>query len=354
MEDATVKCWDVSDVTFAVSPPEVMKRSRVLGAVKVPDGVISCMTMHAASWPHVAVVLGTESGAVYMYSGDAKKGKFVEIQGCYVMKQSPGDSHHQGGIVDLHPVTRQQDGAPCVFAVARHGVAALDLRTGQCLMEDSTGCEKNSSCVDGDGALIIGANDGIFYLTVDDGRTVAASFRGKKKALWSAGRYVVIQLEDEETAGKCAMKVIEISKKLIVASVEVGESATVLTFQHDERTQIRVIDGETCCHVLREKSLDERVDALCRNKAFQLALNLCDEQAKEPTIRPDIYKRYGDYLYEKRDFDSAASMYTETIGHIETSYVIQKLLSAQRVADLASYLRRLHEQVWCCGLYVSR
>jgi hypothetical protein len=54
---------------------------------------------------------------------------------------------------------------------------------------------------------------------------------------------------------------------------------------------------------------------------------------------------YGDYLCNKRDFEKATEAYIETIDHLETSYVIQKLLDAQRVSNLATYLQALHDKV---------
>ena len=38
-------------------------------------------------------------------------------------------------------------------------------------------------------------------------------------------------------------------------------------------------------------------------------------------------------------------MYIKTIGFLETSYVVKKLLEAHRNMDLALYLEALHEKV---------
>ena len=71
----------------------------------------------------------------------------------------------------------------------------------------------------------------------------------------------------------------------------------------------------------------------------------CCFTQNEPSIRADINMLYGDYLCNKRDFEKATDAYIETIDHLETSYVIQKLLDAQRVSNLAAYLQALHEKV---------
>ncbi|KAL2916894.1 Vacuolar protein sorting-associated protein 11 [Polyrhizophydium stewartii] len=58
----------------------------------------------------------------------------------------------------------------------------------------------------------------------------------------------------------------------------------------------------------------------------------------------DIYKRYGDHLYSRGDFDSSMKQYIKTIGNLEPSYVIRKFLDAQRIYNLTSYLQALHDQ----------
>ncbi|KAI8930083.1 hypothetical protein BC831DRAFT_441260 [Entophlyctis helioformis] len=58
----------------------------------------------------------------------------------------------------------------------------------------------------------------------------------------------------------------------------------------------------------------------------------------------DIYRRHGDYLYGRGDFDASMKQYIKTIGNLEPSYVIRKFLDAQRIYNLTSYLQALHDQ----------
>lgn len=37
------------------------------------------------------------------------------------------------------------------------------------------------------------------------------------------------------------------------------------------------------------------------------------------------------------------------MGHLEPSYVIQRFLSVQRLANLTTYLEKLHAAVWSSG-----
>ena len=60
-----------------------------------------------------------------------------------------------------------------------------------------------------------------------------------------------------------------------------------------------------------------------------------------------IYKLHGDALYEKKLFDNALTTYMKSIDlnlPLETSYVIEKYLDANKISHIGKYLRRLHEK----------
>lgn len=120
---------------------------------------------------------------------------------------------------------------------------------------------------------------------------------------------------------------------------------------------------------LREKDMDTKLDILFRKNMYTLAINLVTSAqnvtsrdaidvdpasvAVAPAETPaeydygtvvEIYKRYGDWLYSKSEYDSAMQQYLQTIGQLEPSYVIRKFLDAQRIHNLTSYLQALHEK----------
>jgi hypothetical protein len=59
----------------------------------------------------------------------------------------------------------------------------------------------------------------------------------------------------------------------------------------------------------------------------------------------DIFRQYGDHLYEKGDHSGAIDQYEKTIGTLEPSYVIRKFLDAQKIHSLTAYLQALHRCV---------
>ncbi|KAK0549356.1 Vacuolar protein sorting-associated protein 11 [Tilletia horrida] len=77
--------------------------------------------------------------------------------------------------------------------------------------------------------------------------------------------------------------------------------------------------------------------------AVSFALAAAQEVASrvEPMLG-DIYRRYGDHLYEKGDFYGSVAQYVKTVGWVQPSYIIRKFLDAQRIQHLTTYLEALH------------
>ena len=56
-----------------------------------------------------------------------------------------------------------------------------------------------------------------------------------------------------------------------------------------------------------------------------------------------IYRKYGDYLYQKGNYDEAMAQYIKAIDSTEPSRVIRKFLDTQRIHNLIEYLEELHD-----------
>jgi hypothetical protein len=46
----------------------------------------------------------------------------------------------------------------------------------------------------------------------------------------------------------------------------------------------------------------------------------------DSAVLADIYLRYGDHLYEKGDLDGSMVQYTKTLGWVQPSYIIRKVI----------------------------
>jgi len=111
---------------------------------------------------------------------------------------------------------------------------------------------------------------------------------------------------------------------------------------------------------LKEKSTSEKLDMLYRKSLYLVALNLASTQNLDAANVADIRRQFGDHLYTKGDYDGAMNQYVQTIGHLQPSYVVRKVVScyllrqssvfifdkqyldAQRIHNLVTYLQELH------------
>lgn len=56
-----------------------------------------------------------------------------------------------------------------------------------------------------------------------------------------------------------------------------------------------------------------------------------------------IFRRYGDHLFQKGDYDTAMQQYLRAIDTTEPSQIIRKFLDTQRIHNLIEYLEELHD-----------
>ncbi|KAI1184268.1 vacuolar protein sorting protein-like protein [Nemania serpens] len=92
-----------------------------------------------------------------------------------------------------------------------------------------------------------------------------------------------------------------------------------------------------------EKSLQQRLELLYQRNLFPLAINLAQKSGMDMQQQNVIYRKYGDHLYQKGDYDGAMGQYIKAIDNTEPSQVIRKFLDTQRIHNLIEYLEELHE-----------
>ncbi|RUS22924.1 hypothetical protein BC937DRAFT_94921 [Endogone sp. FLAS-F59071] len=102
------------------------------------------------------------------------------------------------------------------------------------------------------------------------------------------------------------------------------------------------LDGKL--YRLEEKDTPTKLDILFKKNLYLLAINLAHSQKYDDASIAEIFKKYGDHLYSKAEYDGAMAQYIRTIGKLEPSYVIRKFLDAQRIYNLTSYLQELHSR----------
>ncbi|KAI9056012.1 hypothetical protein LZ554_000944 [Drepanopeziza brunnea f. sp. 'monogermtubi'] len=92
-----------------------------------------------------------------------------------------------------------------------------------------------------------------------------------------------------------------------------------------------------------EKSLQQRLEILYQRNLFMPAISLALRSGMDSHQQNVIYRKYGDYLYQRADYDGAMEQYLKAIDNTEPSQVIRKFLDTQRIHNLIEYLEELHE-----------
>ena len=74
-----------------------------------------------------------------------------------------------------------------------------------------------------------------------------------------------------------------------------------------------------------EKTFQQKLEILFQRNLYVYAINLAQKSRLDPVQQNVIYRRYGDYLYQRGDFDTAMQQYLKAIDNTEPSQVIRKV-----------------------------
>ena len=105
---------------------------------------------------------------------------------------------------------------------------------------------------------------------------------------------------------------------------------------------VLIQDGRV--HQLHEKDTQLKLNMLFKKNFYDVAIKIAKNQQVDSDGLVDIFRQYGDHLYNKGDTAGAIEQYVKTIGSLEPSYVIQKFLDAQKIHQLTAYLQALHRK----------
>lgn len=75
----------------------------------------------------------------------------------------------------------------------------------------------------------------------------------------------------------------------------------------------------------REKTLQQKLEILYERNLYILAINLAQKIGIDPLQQNAIYRKYGDFLYQRGDYDTAMQQYLRAIDNTEPSQVIRKV-----------------------------
>lgn len=410
--------------------PRLLAHKSVFKALKLLDSDIESVAVNLDEWPTVYVAVGTASGGIYVFccgnvnvgtvaaDGDASglgtsSSDFVLVRSMDTLKIKFKAKHSKAIAKPdsnrIHFVSFARRGARgtgdpaglIVWGASEHGDvigfealgdsrATIDkTNTDSMILEEVSGALKRGCvAVDERGALALATRDGIFYYTIQEGRTVAASVHGgEKHAVVALGDGYLLILSDSDEdrqqhrqrgpVRQVSLRIVHVDRKIVASSMSLPGPIRVATVRPAVEkdttwsllapmTTLYALDGTGSMHRIVEKPLRSQIDTLCDAKLFLQALRLC-ERAHSRMKRPGtdssspsalsarVNTLYGDYLFHSGALEAAMDAYMNTIGIVETSHVIQKFLEggAMEMGQLARYLDALMNKGVATGDHVS-
>ncbi|XP_043936877.1 vacuolar protein sorting-associated protein 11 homolog [Protopterus annectens] len=297
---------------------------------------VSCLTVHENL---NFMAIGFADGSVVLLKGDITRDRHSKTQ---VL--------HEG----VYPVTglafRQAGKTTHLFIATTGNVQSYNLSVKDYQRVDlaNSGCSLRCSAISdpSQDTQFIVAGDECVYLYQPDDHGPCFAFEGKKFIThWYRGYLIMVTKEkkspgvDREDTFKHELTIYDLDNKLIAYSATFDYITDVLA----EWGSLYVLTGDQKLCVLQEKDTQTKLEMLFKKNLFMMAINLAKSQHLDSDGLSEIFRQYGDHLYNKSDHDGAIQQYICTIGKLEPSYVIRKFLDAQRIHNLTAYLQALHQ-----------
>ncbi|KAJ2161223.1 Vacuolar protein sorting-associated protein 11 [Coemansia sp. RSA 552] len=302
------------------------------------------------------IALGFAGGHIVLIRGNILKSRSTKQRTLHVAPEP---------ITNLHFIAENEGTDVTLFATSTAQTMVFDTAGGksQPVVLEERGCSIGCSLVSEEDRELIVARDEAIYLYTADGRGPCFAFDAPKVLLRRFKHYLLLATAAPSSMAPApANAEEELAEESVGARVYSYNDATTFTILDTKNKLVAytgvvpggvrgvatewgsvfVLGGHGSLDFFSEKDLLERLDILYRQNLYPLAVKMAQNGNYDATSVAGIYKRYGDWLYGKDEFDTAMSQYMQTIGFVEPSYIIRKYLDAQRLGNLTSYLQELH------------
>lgn len=317
-----LKIWNLDKIDKTGTP--VCMRS-------IPLNKINAVTTFAALEDMSQIALGLFNGSVVLIYGDI----LYERNPKQRLLHRPSDL----------PVTglgwREKSQNTTLFVVTLHQVFSYTMTEQRDIQEklDDQGCEAGCCVMSDDDNMVLGKPEAVYFYE-SEGRGPCFALEGQKTILTWFRTYLVIVGSDPANPKFNSFNIYDLRNKFIAYTGSFQGIKQVVA----EWGSIFIVTADGIVHQLIEKDMQTKLESLFKKNLYPVAINLALYQQYDYDSVIEIFRRYGDHLYQKGDYDGAISQYLRTIGKLEPSYVIRKFLDAQRIHNLTSYLQALHEK----------
>ncbi|KAG0185380.1 hypothetical protein DFQ28_009464 [Apophysomyces sp. BC1034] len=298
--------------------------------------------------------IGLANGVVILIRGDLSKDRTTKQKVIY-----------EGG----EPITglgfREQTKSTILFIVTTNSIMSYNTTAKQPTITtlDEQGCGLGCAVMSDAQEMVVGRDEAI-YLYDPTGRGPCFAYDTPKSSMmWFKSHYLVIVSPPVTTSSHLSsatrasfsfgsnrngatneltkVTIFDTANKFVAyAGTFIGGIRGVFC----EWNSIWIVGMDGKVYHLDEKDTPTKLEILFKLNLYVLAINLAHMQKYDDASIAEIFKKYGDHLYSKGDYDGAMEQYIRTIGQLEPSYIIRKFLDAQRIYNLTNYLQELHSK----------
>ncbi|KAI7892158.1 uncharacterized protein EV154DRAFT_543373 [Mucor mucedo] len=348
-----VKFWDLDALKPTEGSDDIIVPT-LLRTVKIQHGGKTWPVTTFAILENMSqAAIGLANGVVILIRGDLSKDKTTKQKVIYEGQE---------------PITglgfREQTKSTILFIVTTSSIMSYNTTAVKPAITilDEQGCGLGCAVMNDAQEMVVGRDEAI-YLYDPTGRGPCFAYETPKSSLtWFKSSYLVIVSPPVTTSTHLSSgaraslsfnpKRTSTSELTKIAIFDTANKfvAYVGTFLGGIRgifcewNSIWIVGMDGKLYHLDEKDTPTKLEILFKLNLYVLAINLAHMQKYDDASIAEIFKKYGDYLYNKGDYDGSMEQYIRTIGQLEPSYVIRKFLDAQRIYNLTNYLQELHSK----------
>lgn len=306
----------------------------------------SPVTVIAVPDNNMNLAVGFQNGNVILYKGDVARERY---------NSKPKLCHE-----DQNPISglifRTMGRYNHLFVVTTNDIYSYNLlsKENEKCHVDSLGCPPRCVTMTDskqDSLLVVARKEAVYFYQ-PDGRGPCLGFEGEKLIIhWFRGYFIVIGRDNRNTSSQPStsdgpplemnvVTIYDVHNKFIAYSAPVPEVIDVIS----EWGSLFILSKDKKLYCLHERDTQNKLETLFKKNLYEMAIQLAKSQQYDEDGLVDIFRQYGDHLYNKGDHDGAINQYIKTIGKLEASYVIRKFLDAQRIHNLTAYLQELHKK----------
>ncbi|OCK80625.1 vacuolar protein sorting protein-like protein [Lepidopterella palustris CBS 459.81] len=297
------------------------------------------------------LAVGFANGAVTVVRGDLIHDRGARQRTVFESEEPiTGIEFWEGSITTLYIATTGRI-ATLIISGRGQGQPARSL--------DETGCGVGCMTVDkATRDVVVARNDGIYYYG-PHGRGHVYAYEGEKKMITTFKDYVAIVSPPktntitrngplrafggshaDDLFNTSSFSLINTDLKFIAHQEALSSQIKAIVSEWGDLF-VLTLDGKIFRY--HEKPFPQKLDLLYQRNLYVLAINLAQKAGLDATQQNVILRKYGDFLYQRQEYDTAMQQYLKAIDNTEPSQVIRKFLDTQRIHNLIEYLEELHD-----------